>query len=319
MAPVERSWLRAWACVVAWAGAAAAAGLCSDGAAFHSLVAGLNASGHWSAALDLQKDARLQQPRADALRLDVRPAASLCGDVRTVAMTVELRGSSPVIHIASTPPPDASSGARAAAPPAELGYARAPPSPGFYKVQARRVNWREAQAACEAEGAHLLVVETPQEAQAVAFLLRQHAPPHALSRTLHAGFFATDAVYFSVYGEPLSDLQYQRWAAGEPRHVDICGAVDHAGQLHDAFCSWNVRRSFVCEYGGPPAGAARGARRAVRHPHPTATPTSAAHAPAPAPTDSAPFTRVAGAGSFQVRGTRGRFSQGGPAQVAQSI
>ncbi|KAK7792865.1 hypothetical protein R5R35_009641 [Gryllus longicercus] len=117
------------------------------------------------------------------------------------------------------------------------------PSGGFYKVHEEKVPWREARAACEAEGAHLVVVNSKAEAQALRAVLQEKlASDEEPEFVVHAGFYAN---LVTVTGHSLSLMEYDRWAAWQPS-ADICGRLDQDAWQLFGLCS--ARHFFVCEH-----------------------------------------------------------------------
>ncbi|GLH00952.1 Hemolymph lipopolysaccharide-binding protein [Gryllus bimaculatus] len=120
-----------------------------------------NASGHWEARVRLYQEAA-PPARLQPLLVDVRPASSLCGPLRSHLLTVTLSG-----------PP--------LVPP---GYTELS-GLGFYRLYEENITWPEAKSACEAEGAHLLVLNSQAEATAIQKLIQRHP---SVTPWIHIGF-----------------------------------------------------------------------------------------------------------------------------------
>ncbi|KAK7868034.1 hypothetical protein R5R35_007485 [Gryllus longicercus] len=261
------------ACVLtlALAVAAVAAQQCSQLAAHYSVLATQDGPGPWAAELSVRRHA---QSAREPVHFGVRPAAT----AHAHKVTVTLAGQLP-LERASRDEDD--------------GYEEGEHG-GWYKVHRERVTWREALDACAAEGAHLAVVESPQEAADVSALLARHAP-HA-SRELHAGFYALDyeGSFVTEQGQPLSATGYEGWGPGQP-DMSICGRVDQQGLLRDGMCDWVEPASFLCErppWRGPGVAASPPPPPALPPPPPVATPAAGA-----APEGYAPVAPHGGARS----------------------
>ncbi|KAK7873823.1 hypothetical protein R5R35_005803 [Gryllus longicercus] len=123
------------------------------------------------------------------------------------------------------------------------GYARLA-SGGSYKVGRAALAWEEARAACELEGAHLLVVDSREEAAALRRWLRGEELATDAQRTyaLHAGFHVP---FVTVLGQPISNVVRERWRHDEPSS-QICGMIDEEVWMLYGVCSKWER--YVCEF-----------------------------------------------------------------------
>ncbi|GLH09687.1 Uncharacterized protein GBIM_14737 [Gryllus bimaculatus] len=123
------------------------------------------------------------------------------------------------------------------------GYARLA-SGGSYKVGRAALAWEEARAACELEGAHLLVVDSREEAAALRRWLRGEGLASDAQRTyaLHAGFHVP---FVTVLGQPISNVVRERWRHDEPSS-QICGMIDEEVWMLYGVCSKWER--YVCEF-----------------------------------------------------------------------
>ncbi|GLG98981.1 Hemolymph lipopolysaccharide-binding protein [Gryllus bimaculatus] len=87
------------------------------------------------------------------------------------------------------------------APEAPPDGQMAPPLPGYkalhggnwYKLHSRPASWHAAREQCEREGAHLLVVDSAEEARVVRALLGLR--PHDNATLVHAGFYPSKNNY----------------------------------------------------------------------------------------------------------------------------
>ncbi|KAK7873822.1 hypothetical protein R5R35_005802 [Gryllus longicercus] len=112
---------------------------------------------------------------------------------------------------------------------------------GFYKLHEKPRLWHEARAACEREGAHLLVLDSAAEARALRRFLASKAigDEEYPFYTLHAGF---GLELVTPQGER---VVYENWSS-RGAQSPFCGQINNDVWLLSADCSeW---RMFICEY-----------------------------------------------------------------------
>ena len=162
----------------------------------------------------------------------------------------------PVEADAAEPVPDA-------APPADAfgcpeGYERAGVRGTGYRFVGKKVEWLEAEQACEADGAgtHLVIVDDLEELGHVTAL----AGPGGGFKKLWIGMTDVEDEddWRYVTGDPVP-LELQFWSPGEPNDSGDCGAVylahpstpDMNGRFDDYDCDDDARIvGFVCECDG---------------------------------------------------------------------
>ncbi|KAK7874176.1 hypothetical protein R5R35_006222 [Gryllus longicercus] len=211
------------ACVVACA-CACARGECGEAHAQLTVATLRNASGHWEARVRLYQEAA-PPARLQPLLVDVRLASSLCGPLRSHLLTVTLSG-----------PP--------LVPP---GYTELS-GLGFYRLYEETITWPEAKSACEAEGAHLLVLNSEAEATAIQKLIQRHP---SVTPWIHIGFHdkIKEGHYVTIFGETLTEAGYTRWDAGQPDNLgnEDCGSINaKTVGLNDLNCATH-KFAFICE------------------------------------------------------------------------
>ncbi|XP_069699682.1 hemolymph lipopolysaccharide-binding protein-like [Periplaneta americana] len=119
------------------------------------------------------------------------------------------------------------------------------PGLGFYKYYRSIKTWAEAWKQCDADGAHLVVINSDAEAQVMRQLLTGVNPQHYTYIGFHK-FYAPD-VFHTVEGKRLDRTGYYKWAPGKPgsdaNHK--CGAIFPSGLLVNKDCTgqWG----FICE------------------------------------------------------------------------
>ncbi|PSN48137.1 hypothetical protein C0J52_23765 [Blattella germanica] len=85
----------------------------------------------------------------------------------------------------------------------------------FYKIHSDKNNWRNALDICAEEEAHLLVINSEEEAEDVISLIEKHGT----TRWVHwVGFHDhfQEGDYVTIFNEKLNSSGYQKWAPGEP-------------------------------------------------------------------------------------------------------
>ncbi|GLH11452.1 Hemolymph lipopolysaccharide-binding protein [Gryllus bimaculatus] len=136
-----------------------------------------------------------------------------------------------------------------------------PPGPGYhkwkdglYKLHSDFVTWEKANATCIAEGAHLLVLDSKEEAAHAQDVIDRFLNS---SSFFHVGFHDKhkEANYVTVFGKPLANTGFHQWCPGEPsggspEGLEHCGSIktiNNAVCLNDITC--NVFEApFFCEY-----------------------------------------------------------------------
>ncbi|GLH13393.1 Lectin subunit alpha [Gryllus bimaculatus] len=132
-------------------------------------------------------------------------------------------------------------------PPPGPGYVSVP-GVGFYRVHKELHTWAEAKAICEAEGGHLLIINSEAEDHAILQLLKR--TPN-LSTWLFIGFNdkEQEGFYVTIFGDPVASLGHARWHPGQPDDWDKkedCGTVwTESGGLNDYICDGKM--GFICE------------------------------------------------------------------------
>ncbi|XP_021937022.1 hemolymph lipopolysaccharide-binding protein-like isoform X2 [Zootermopsis nevadensis] len=184
-----------------------------------------NLTGHWTAQLE-----------HGASRKDVGPWVA---DIEHTTTTCE---DSESIHIVAT----------VTAPPQRPGgdYELIPKL-GYYKFHTSGKNWREARQICEQEGAHLLILNSEEEAGVIRSFWRRHPKLFDGWRNscayigIHDEF--VEGEYITLFGESLNATGYARWAKNEPGEGTSgnSGCVGRDGALYDT--NGFNHLAFFCE------------------------------------------------------------------------
>ncbi|KAJ8680983.1 hypothetical protein QAD02_016770 [Eretmocerus hayati] len=132
----------------------------------------------------------------------------------------------------------------------------------LYKLHENLTTWNEARKICLAEGAHLAVINSKEEADLLSALFKNS---QLMNRRNHAnkGMFVgfhdlfQEREFVTVLDEPLDKTGYNTWTrewggqpdnGKQPRRSEKsqdCGALSHDGGLDDVGCSWKL--GFICE------------------------------------------------------------------------
>ncbi|KAK7872116.1 hypothetical protein R5R35_005192 [Gryllus longicercus] len=133
------------------------------------------------------------------------------------------------------------------AKPTALGYERHE-GHGAYRVHLTPLNWFDAQATCEREGAHLAVINSQEEADILARILSTKPIPF---NYVLMGFHDLnyEGSFYTVLDTPLRSSGYFKWAEGEPndKNNEDCGGMYVSDMtLNDQHCVRLVA-PFICE------------------------------------------------------------------------
>ncbi|XP_064293157.1 hemolymph lipopolysaccharide-binding protein-like [Plodia interpunctella] len=122
-----------------------------------------------------------------------------------------------------------------------------------YKIPRVALTWNAAYDECQAVGAHLVVINSEVEQQAVKKImdrsLRLHDSHHAAYYS--AGFRAKPGTreFVTIFNQTLEEAGYAVWCEGEPNNYnnnEYCGSLlQYDGKLNDFSCT--DRYAFICE------------------------------------------------------------------------
>ncbi|XP_049773498.1 hemolymph lipopolysaccharide-binding protein-like [Schistocerca cancellata] len=138
-------------------------------------------------------------------------------------------------------------------PPARVGADyKFFPNVGYYKLHTAKTNWENARRTCAKEGAHLAIVNSKAEENAIREVMRAHSTEKFDAFIGFHDMFK-EGEYLTVLGHPLISSGHVNWREGEPNNVELqnspegedCGTIYNDGTLNDVRC--NAERLFVCE------------------------------------------------------------------------
>lgn len=126
-----------------------------------------------------------------------------------------------------------------------------------YKVVAPGQPWVVAERDCEADGAHLVVIDDAAEQTYLTSLAQQTTTDNGSTNEL-VWLGLTDqtveGTFEWVTGQPLS---VSHWSSGEPNNsfggIEDCAEIRGSGDWNDDHCS--ARLAYVCECDGAPSAA----------------------------------------------------------------
>ncbi|KAK7871671.1 hypothetical protein R5R35_009038 [Gryllus longicercus] len=132
------------------------------------------------------------------------------------------------------------------------------PGVGWYRLHLTPLTWEEARLACEAEGAHLAVLNSQEEAAALKGIFARAPatiPQAAWANFAYIGFSdATEGHYITIFGQTLEESGYAEWITNQPDNAksstdpdsDCGGIVRQNGKLNDLPC--RERAAYFCEF-----------------------------------------------------------------------
>ncbi|RVE44445.1 hypothetical protein evm_010922 [Chilo suppressalis] len=137
------------------------------------------------------------------------------------------------------------------------GYIKGQNVSSCYKIPRIAYTWNQAYAECQAQGAHLVVLNSQAESDAVFEIMKNDAKIEGAHFWwfFFAGFRAevpTDGsprVFKTIFNETLEEAGYSTWAENEPNNAlnnENCGSIfKNDGKLNDVSCTHLY--GFICE------------------------------------------------------------------------
>ncbi|XP_046990752.1 hemolymph lipopolysaccharide-binding protein-like [Schistocerca americana] len=193
-----------------------------------------NLTGHW-----ITKAALIRKSRRDVsdllaeerpLHYDIEVTRQGCGDDETLTTFFSVVAPSPRVG-------------------ADYKFFR---NVGYYKLHTEKMNWENARRTCAKEGAHLAIVNSEAEENAIREVMRAHSSDNFAAFIGFHDIFK-EGEYVTVLGEPLKSSGRVRWAKGEPNNGmfpgspegEDCGNIYADGTINDCRCT--LEMPFVCE------------------------------------------------------------------------
>ncbi|CAF4900146.1 unnamed protein product [Pieris macdunnoughi] len=119
-----------------------------------------------------------------------------------------------------------------------------------YKFHTDERNWTRAFMTCAAEGGHLAIINSDEEAKVMRDLFKVHAAGSIRYDTVLMGFhdWRERGVWTTIHGQSLQEAGYDMFEPGQPDSAapgEYCGGMFRAATLNDVWCHKSL--SFICE------------------------------------------------------------------------
>ncbi|CAG9114788.1 unnamed protein product [Plutella xylostella] len=123
-----------------------------------------------------------------------------------------------------------------------------------YRVSKIAMTWAQGYSECRGDGAHLLILNSREEDQAVVDLLRRSFPENARVHWFYfVGFRAErengTRVFRTVFNQTLEEAGFDSWSPGEPNNyqgTEDCGSLfKNNGKFNDVNCAHQY--GVICE------------------------------------------------------------------------
>ncbi|KAM3956941.1 C-type mannose receptor 2-like [Aphomia sociella] len=124
-----------------------------------------------------------------------------------------------------------------------------------YKFHNTCQSWRRAYMTCVAEGGHLAIINSIEEADLLQKLYAKYAAaeiPCKYNHLVLLGFWDwnEDETWLTINGDTLEEAGFMKWANGSPDNKvsskdQHCGAIYRTGSMTKMWCS--VPAPFICE------------------------------------------------------------------------
>ncbi|XP_041978144.1 lymphocyte antigen 75-like isoform X2 [Aricia agestis] len=129
-------------------------------------------------------------------------------------------------------------------------YNLEPRTGSCYKFHRVSRTWPRAYMACTAEGGHLAIINSQQEALVLKEIFANNSPAQVSinsRETMHIGIHNWNerADWTTINGEPIPEPEHHVYFQGQPDTEEFCGGMMRDGELGYSWCG--VIRPFVCE------------------------------------------------------------------------
>ncbi|KAJ4446202.1 hypothetical protein ANN_12896 [Periplaneta americana] len=217
-----------------------------------SITSRRNSTGHWVAETKLEHEA--ERKDVGPFNLDIEHTTVKCGDTETITTIVTVSGKyfhyiyfnaeSILFNAVILRPSSAPRG------PSSPGYDLVP-GLGYYKLHTDVKSWHEALKTCEQEGAHLAIINSENEAQALVpfWDMNPKILDGGANNWAHIGFHDQykEGQYVTIFNKTLVGAGYVKWFPGEPTGAGHnCGIIVRKNNLlADIPCE--AKQPFFCE------------------------------------------------------------------------
>nr|AQY54446.1 immulectin 10 [Hepialus xiaojinensis] len=117
----------------------------------------------------------------------------------------------------------------------------------FYKVHKSAKYWTDARAACQYEGASLVVPETQAEINVLVQLINEQLKNDTTGIFVGIHDLFIEGTFMTINGEEIDDI-FENWAAGEPNDVndnEDCVLLHRNSKYYDINCK--SKFPFICK------------------------------------------------------------------------
>ncbi|CAB3222948.1 unnamed protein product [Arctia plantaginis] len=123
-----------------------------------------------------------------------------------------------------------------------------------YKLHTVPRNYHRAHFTCSAEGGHLAIINSDQEATVLRELFAKYPPARIVGNfwkdVAFVGFhnWGEGGDWRTIHGQTLNEAGYARFSPGEPNNSttgEYCGAIYRTAYLNDLWCENEY--AFICE------------------------------------------------------------------------
>ncbi|XP_069702675.1 hemolymph lipopolysaccharide-binding protein-like [Periplaneta americana] len=200
-----------------------------------SIVSRRNQTGNWIAEVQMGHEGGLQE--AGPWAIDVDHTTTKCEDSESILIAAIMKGSASFEGKVSLP-----KGALVPKGPPSAGYELLS-GLGYYKMHTEPTTWHEALNICTQESAHLFIVNSEFEANALVTLWKNTSVVWAFS-----GFHDQykDGEYVTIFNETMASIGFSKWYGSHPLTGEFqCGLFGSNRLLADNPCS--TKNIFICE------------------------------------------------------------------------
>ncbi|XP_067008197.2 hemolymph lipopolysaccharide-binding protein [Anabrus simplex] len=118
-----------------------------------------------------------------------------------------------------------------------------------YKIYTSSLVWKDARQKCDHEGAHLMVINSQEEAKLVNQLVLKNSKNITGADYVSYVFLGfhwdeKEKRFITVQGDPIEKTGYSKWYPGEPSTTGCGSSLND--QLYELSCSHKL--AFICEF-----------------------------------------------------------------------
>ncbi|CAB3222952.1 unnamed protein product [Arctia plantaginis] len=123
-----------------------------------------------------------------------------------------------------------------------------------YKFHTKAKNFERAHMICSAEGAHLAIINSEEEAKIITQIFAKYPKANIVGSIyqdiaiIGFNYWGLNSEWTTIHGESIQKAGYAKFAPGQPDNLknrEYCGTVFRTGLLNDGDCEVNY--AFFCE------------------------------------------------------------------------